>query len=88
AFMTATRPLSIGIAGAGNAGLAAAIAFARQGHDVHVYEKHPQLTTMGAGLLIQPQGIRALEALGMGRELEGIGAPINRLIGLSHRGWH
>ncbi|GCB03924.1 NAD(P)/FAD-dependent oxidoreductase [Ralstonia sp. SET104] len=85
--MTAPRPLSIGIAGAGNAGLAAAIAFARQGHDVHVFEKHPQLTAMGAGLLIQPQGIRALEALGVGRELEGIGAPIDRLIGLSHRGW-
>ena len=85
--MTAPRPLSIGIAGAGNAGLAAAIAFARQGHDVHVYEKHPQLTAMGAGLLIQPQGIRALEALGVGRELEDIGAPIDRLIGLSHRGW-
>ncbi|WP_204273936.1 NAD(P)-binding protein, partial [Stenotrophomonas maltophilia] len=47
AFMSALRPLSIGIAGAGNAGLAAAIAFARQGHDVHVFEKHPQLTAMG-----------------------------------------
>lgn len=85
--MTAPRPLSIGIAGAGNAGLAAAIAFARQGHEVHVFEKHPQLTAMGAGLLIQPQGIRALEMLGVSRELEGIGAPIDRLIGLSHRGW-
>ncbi|WP_296223866.1 FAD-dependent oxidoreductase [Ralstonia sp. UBA689] len=85
--MTAPRPLSIGIAGAGNAGLAAAIAFARQGHDVHVFEKHPQLTAMGAGLLIQPQGIRALEALGVGRELQGFGAPIDRLVGLSHRGW-
>lgn len=85
--MTAPRTLSIGIAGAGNAGLAAAIAFARQGHDVHVFEKHSQLTALGAGLLIQPQGIRALEALGVGRELEGIGAPIDRLIGLSHRGW-
>ncbi len=47
--MTALHPLSIGIAGAGNAGLAAAIAFARQGHDVRVFEKHPQLTAMGAG---------------------------------------
>ena len=45
---TAPRTLSIGIAGAGNAGLAAAIAFARQGHDVHVFEKHSQLTALGA----------------------------------------
>ena len=67
--MTPPRPLSIGIAGAGNAGLAAPIAFARQAHPAHVFEKHPQLTAMGAGLLIQPQGIRALEALGVGREL-------------------
>jgi len=64
--MPNSNPLSIGIVGAGTAGLAAAIALARAGHDVTVFEKHAALEPLGAGVLIQPQGVAALDMLGVG----------------------
>jgi 2-polyprenyl-6-methoxyphenol hydroxylase-like FAD-dependent oxidoreductase len=79
--------LRIGIIGAGTAGLATAIAFARSGHQVQVFEKHPALATLGAGLLIQPQGVRALTELGVGDEFEAVSVPIDQLLGKNHRGW-
>lgn len=77
----------VGIVGAGTAGLATAIALARHGHDVHVFEKHASLATLGAGVLIQPQGVAALEDLGVGSAFELASVPIERLVGVSHRGW-
>ncbi|MDM0079866.1 NAD(P)/FAD-dependent oxidoreductase [Variovorax sp. J31P179] len=81
------RKLNIGIAGAGPAGLATSIALAGLGHRVEVFEKHPTLEPLGAGLLIQPQGLRALEALGVRRKFDEVSVPIGRLLGTSHRGW-
>ncbi len=77
----------VGIVGAGTAGLATAIAFARLGHEVEVFEKHPALATLGAGVLIQPQGVAALEDLGVGPAFEAVSVPIDALVGLNHRGW-
>lgn len=77
----------IGIVGAGTAGLASAIAFARAGHAVDVFEKHPSLATLGAGVLIQPQGVAALDDLGVGPGFEAISVPIDRLVGQCERGW-
>jgi len=79
--------LRIGIVGAGTAGLASAIAFARGGHSVDVFEKHPSLATLGAGVLIQPQGVAALDELGVGPAFEAISVPIARLVGVCDRGW-
>lgn len=79
--------LKIGIIGAGTAGLATAIAFAQRGHQVHVLEKHPSVTTLGAGLLIQPQGVLALHQLGLGAEFDAASVPIDHLLGLTHRNW-
>lgn len=79
--------LNIGIIGAGTAGLAAAIALARAGHAVTVFEKHGSLTPLGAGLLIQPQGIAALDALGVGPAFSAASVPVTRLLGTSHRNW-
>ncbi|MES2128025.1 MAG: NAD(P)/FAD-dependent oxidoreductase [Pseudomonadota bacterium] len=81
------RGLRIGIVGAGTAGLAAASAFARRGHAVTVFEKHAGLATLGAGLLIQPQGVAALGALGVGQAFEQASVPINHLLGLNQRRW-
>lgn len=79
--------LRIGIIGAGTAGLATAIAFGRDGHEVHLFEKHPSLATLGAGLLIQPQGVAALIALGVGREFLAASVPVDHLVGKNHRQW-
>lgn len=86
-MQTHAKKLRVGIIGAGTAGLATAIAFARSGHSVQVFEKHPSLATLGAGLLIQPQGVRALSDLGVRDEFESASVPIDRLLGKNHRGW-
>jgi 2-polyprenyl-6-methoxyphenol hydroxylase-like FAD-dependent oxidoreductase len=82
-----TGSLEIGIAGAGTAGLATAIALARAGHAVTVFEKHPHLSPLGAGLLIQPQGVHALERLGVGDAFRAASVPVHRLLGTCHRNW-
>lgn len=85
--MPNSNSLSIGIIGAGTAGLASAIALARAGHAVTVFEKHASLCPLGAGLLIQPQGIAALEALGVDSAFHAASVPVTRLLGTCHRNW-
>lgn len=52
------------IAGAGFAGLAAAVALRQRGWTVRVHEKGPELRAFGAGIYVWHNGLRALEALG------------------------
>lgn len=61
--------LTIAIAGAGVAGTAAALALARAGHRVHLYEQAPTLLPVGAGLLLQPSGQAALARLNLLHEV-------------------
>jgi len=79
--------LEVGVIGAGTAGLATAIALARAGHAVTVFEKHRDLAPLGAGILIQPQGIAALDALGVGAAFHAASVPVTRLIGTCQRNW-
>ncbi|MBB6466216.1 salicylate hydroxylase [Aminobacter lissarensis] len=53
------------IAGAGIAGLTAALAFARHGIGVRIYERSPVLEEVGAGLQISPNATRILDRLGV-----------------------
>ena len=53
------------IIGAGIGGLTAALAFARRGADVQVFEQAAELTEAGAGIQVAPNGARVLEALGL-----------------------
>ncbi|MET0982469.1 MAG: NAD(P)/FAD-dependent oxidoreductase [Telluria sp.] len=85
--MPSCNHLKLGIIGAGTAGLATAIALARAGHAVTVFEKHASLSPLGAGLLIQPQGVAALDALGVGTAFSAASVPVTRLLGTSHRNW-
>lgn len=84
---TQSHQLRIGIVGAGTAGLATAIAFSRLGHDVQVFEKHGSLATLGAGLLIQPQGVAALAELNVGPDFINVSVPIRQLLGKNHLDW-
>src|SRR4051794_12076687 len=54
------------VVGAGLGGLAAAVALHRAGHDVAVRERAPELRETGAGIGIMPNGVLALDALGLG----------------------
>jgi 2-polyprenyl-6-methoxyphenol hydroxylase-like FAD-dependent oxidoreductase len=73
--------LRIGIIGCGIAGQAAAIALARDGHDVTVFERFAEARPVGAGLLLQPSGQAALERLGVLDAAKRWGAPVERLYG-------
>jgi salicylate hydroxylase len=63
---------SVAIVGAGIGGLAAALACARRGIDVDVYEQAPELRELGAGVQISANGTRVLYALGLKEALEEV----------------
>ncbi|TPJ17199.1 FAD-dependent monooxygenase [Mesorhizobium sp. B2-7-2] len=61
--MTETRSRQIVIAGAGIAGLVAALAFAERGFPVTLFEQATQLEAAGAGLQLSPNATRILRRL-------------------------
>ncbi|WP_396274503.1 NAD(P)-binding protein, partial [Hyphomonas sp.] len=60
-----SRTLSIGIAGAGIGGLAAAAFLARQGHRVTVFDQFEAAGPVGSGLMLQETGLVILAQLGL-----------------------
>lgn len=75
--------LHIGIVGAGFAGLASATLLGRAGHRVAVFDRFEQPRSVGAGILIQPTGMQAMQRLGVLRSMLDCGERINRLHGVS-----
>jgi salicylate hydroxylase len=75
------RPLDIGVAGCGPAGLASALMLARDGHRVRLYERFEAPRPVGSGLILQPAGLAVLRALGLAAAAEAAGAAIERLTG-------
>jgi len=67
-------PIRVAVIGGGIGGAAAAAAFVQRGMDVALYEQAPALTEVGAGVAIQPNGVRVLQRLGLGDELLHFGA--------------
>ena len=67
------RTLNAEIAGAGLAGLAAAIALAQQGWNVRVFEKARELREIGAGLYLYENALNALRTLGVFDEIAASG---------------
>jgi 2-polyprenyl-6-methoxyphenol hydroxylase-like FAD-dependent oxidoreductase len=61
------------IVGGGIGGLAAAAAFHQRGMQVEVLERAAAFTEVGAGLTVQPNGLRALDVLGLGDPLRAHG---------------
>jgi salicylate hydroxylase len=60
------------VAGAGIAGLTAALAFARAGSPVHVVERAPALEEAGAGIQLSPNATRRLFGLGLEDALRAV----------------
>lgn len=63
--MSDARSGPIFIAGAGIAGLSAALAFAQHGFDVRIFERAERLEEAGAGLQLSPNATRFLARLGV-----------------------
>ena len=57
------------IMGGGIAGLSAAVALRRRGFELEIIERSPAWSSAGAGILLHPNGVRALTALGLGEAL-------------------
>jgi salicylate hydroxylase len=60
------------VAGAGIAGLTAALAFARRGFAVELYERATRLEEVGAGLQLSPNAVHLLDELGVTPGLAGL----------------
>ncbi|MGN6583547.1 MAG: FAD-dependent monooxygenase, partial [Rhizobiaceae bacterium] len=58
-------PRRILVAGAGIAGLTAALAFARDGFETTIIERAERLTEIGAGLQLSPNATRILAGFGV-----------------------
>ncbi len=81
------RPrLRIAVVGYGSGGQAAALALARDGHSVDIFERVPAPGPVGAGFLLQPTGLQALWRLGLLEQACALGAPVTRLYGETPQG--
>jgi 2-polyprenyl-6-methoxyphenol hydroxylase-like FAD-dependent oxidoreductase len=58
------------IIGAGIGGLSAALSSQYHGFRVSVYERAPELREFGAGVIVTPNAMHALDLLGVGKTLE------------------
>jgi len=63
------RALRVIVVGGGIGGMAAAIALHRRGHDVQVWERAAAVGEVGSGLTLWPNGLRALDAIGVGAQV-------------------
>ncbi|MBV1866566.1 MAG: FAD-dependent monooxygenase [Marinosulfonomonas sp.] len=73
------------IVGAGIGGLASALALAQRGATVRVLEQAKELSEVGAGLQISPNGVAVLDALGLGEKLRAVGVSMSDIRLLDYR---
>ena len=62
-----SSPLRVAVVGGGIGGITAAVALSQRGIEVSVYEQARALSEIGAGVAIQPNGLRMLRRLGLGK---------------------
>src|SRR6185437_10110527 len=80
------RRMRILIVGGGIAGLGLAVALQRHGIDPHLVERRPTATPDGAAITLHANGVRMLDELGFGRDLEAASAPLPRWTFFDERG--
>lgn len=76
----------IAVIGSGAAGMASALFLHEQGHRVTLFEKVEKPGPVGAGVLLQPAGMFALDQLGVLDKFIETGEIINRLYGENQEG--
>jgi 2-polyprenyl-6-methoxyphenol hydroxylase-like FAD-dependent oxidoreductase len=80
------KAVLVAIVGAGFAGLALACTLSRAGRRVAVLERRAALPATGAAIAIQPNGLSALERLGLLEQALAAGSRIDRLLMHDSRG--
>ncbi|WP_214413184.1 FAD-dependent monooxygenase [Sphaerisporangium fuscum] len=63
--------MKIVVVGAGLGGVAAAVGLHRTGHEVTLFERAAELREAGTGIVVMPNGLRALDALGLADDVRG-----------------
>jgi FAD-dependent urate hydroxylase len=81
--MSATKVV---IVGAGIGGLTTHLVCKRAGFEVEHYERQPQLGPAGAGIVLWPNGVKILLALGLGERLAHIGLRLERVVTRTNQG--
>jgi 2-polyprenyl-6-methoxyphenol hydroxylase-like FAD-dependent oxidoreductase len=81
-----SEPQLVAITGAGFAGLALACALSQAGRRVTLLERRAALPATGAAIAIQPNGLSALERLGLLEPALAVGSRIERLVMHDSRG--
>ncbi|MBD8527055.1 FAD-dependent oxidoreductase [Pseudomarimonas arenosa] len=76
-----SKRLRVAVIGYGTGGQSSAILLTRDGHQVEVFERAPELGPAGAGFLLQPVGQMVLAELGLLPAVLRHGARINSLYG-------
>jgi salicylate hydroxylase len=74
-----TSALRVAVVGAGIGGLTAAIALQAEGFRVEVYDQVGALSEIGAGVSLGANGMRVLDALGLGRVVRSSSAELQRI---------
>ena len=75
----AKQTLKVGVVGCGSAGPAVSTLLARQGHEVTLLERAPELLPVGTGFVIQPTGLWVLDRLGIRGDIIDHGGEIESL---------
>ncbi|MCG5219324.1 FAD-dependent monooxygenase [Streptosporangium soli] len=63
--------MRVAVVGAGLGGVAAAVGLHRLGHEVTLFERGAELREAGTGIAVMPNGIRALDGLGLAEGFRG-----------------
>lgn len=73
--------LNIAIIGSGTSGAAAALFLDKEGHHVTIFERELKPGPVGAGIMLQPTGLKMLAELGLAKKAKELGTNIQGMFG-------